>query len=279
VGIVTRDRAKILVKAVTSALSQRGANIQVAVLDDGSRDETDNLRARFPQVTWIRREVSDGYMSARNELMTQVGFEYFVSLDDDASFVQGDEIEVAVDYLENNKSVAAVTFDILSHDRPNPVPRGERRPRAAFVGCGHVLRLAPIRLVGVYETTPGSWGGEEKDLSLRLMDAGYEIVLLQGVHVWHEKTPFAREFPAQYRSSVCNDLVMTLRRTPTLLVPPALCLKFYQHLMFAWKRGKTRSCWQGFALFVRFMPRVMQSRHPVKFATLCAFMRLAGREP
>ena len=110
-------------------------------------------------------------MAARNYWMTSAVEEYFVSIDDDAWFVEGDEIERAVDYLENNKSFAAVAFDVLSHDRPNSVPRDQRRPTAMFVGCGHALRLAAIRSVGVYEASPGSWGSEEKDLCLRLMDA------------------------------------------------------------------------------------------------------------
>ena len=75
-----------------------------------------------------------------------------------------------------------------------------------FIGCGHVVRLAAVHAVGVYEPAPGSYGGEEKDLSLRLMDAGYAILSLPGVHVWHEKTSIARVVPKQQSFDItAND--------------------------------------------------------------------------
>jgi len=275
VGIVTRNRADILSKAVSSALSQRGCQVRVSVIDDGSTDNTSELAKTFPAVEWTRRVASQGYMAARNHWMSSGRQDYFVSLDDDAWFLQGDEVSVAFNYLERNPEVAAVAFDILSPDRPNPAARENPHPAAMFIGCGHMLRLAAVRMVGTYEAAPGGWGSEEKDLCLRLMDAGYQIVRLPGVHVWHDKTNLAREYPAQYRSSICNDLTMTFRRTPSWLLPPALFLKLCQHLMSARKRGLTRSCWHGLMLFVRFMPQAWGSRHPVRFATLWAFRRLA----
>ena len=88
-----------------------------------------------------------------------------------------------------------------------------------FVGCGHMVRLSAAREVGLYEANPGHYGVEEKDLCLRLLDAGYKIVKLFGVHVWHDKTEIGRTFPSQYASGVCNDLVLTYRRTPLFLLP------------------------------------------------------------
>jgi GT2 family glycosyltransferase len=276
VGIVTRNRASILPKAVLSALSQRGCQVRVAVIDNGSTDSTAELAGRFPMVEWTRWQSNRGYMAARNHWMTSACEDYFVCLDDDAWFVEGDEIELAVNMLEQNPDIAAAAFDILSPDRPDPVPRGTPRPAAMFIGCGHVLRLAAVRGVGVYESVPGSYGGEEKDLCLRLLDAGYEILKLPGVHVWHEKTPISREIPAQHRSGVCNDLVMTLRRAPTHWLPAALAAKFYRHSMFSLKHGLTRPCLEGFGLFARSVPAILRSRRPVRAATLRTFMRLAG---
>jgi GT2 family glycosyltransferase len=275
IGIVTRNRADILPKAIASVLAQRGPSFHVAVLDDGSTDGTVELPAQFPQVLWTRRPVSLGYMSARNQLMAAGDCAYFVSLDDDAWFLEGDEIAVAIDYLERNKSVGAVAFDILSPDRPKLLPRTKPEPAATFIGCGHILRLAALRKVGVYELTPGSYGGEEKDLCLRLMDDGYQIVRLPGVHVWHDKTTVARQIPAQHRSGVCNDLVVALRRTPLLLLPVALPAKFYRHWRFAWQHQLAWPCLQGFGLFVRSIPTVLRSRKPVRVETLRTFIRLS----
>src|SRR5438105_10446479 len=111
-GIVTRNRAQSLRKAIASALRQKVTNMEIVVLDDGSTDETDTLPAQFRQVSWIRRDKTAGYISARNELMRDGNFDYFVSLDDDAWFVNDDEVSLGVNFLEENRAVAAVAFDV-----------------------------------------------------------------------------------------------------------------------------------------------------------------------
>src|SRR5690242_16531474 len=133
VGIVTRNRAAIVPKAVGSALAQRGRRVRVAVIDNDSTDETNELANEFPSVEWIRWPTNLGYMAARNHWMASAHEDYFVSLDDDAWFIDGDEIAVAVDVLEQNPDTAAVAFDILSPDRPTPVPRGAPHPAAMFI--------------------------------------------------------------------------------------------------------------------------------------------------
>jgi GT2 family glycosyltransferase len=274
IGIVTRNRAKILHKAISSALAQDARSLSIVVLDDGSTDSTSRLRTDYPTVRWIAREQSRGLIEARNELMRSTKAKYFASLDDDAWFLSGDEISVAIDYLERNASVAAVAFDILSPDHPQPSARGEARMVSMFIGCGHVVRLDHLRHVGFYEDSPGTYGAEEKDLCLRLIDAGYEIALLPGVHVFHNKTSIERDTPSQHRSGVCNDLAMTFRRAPWALLPVALLSKFARHLLFSLKHRLTKPCFEGFGLFFRSIPRLLSSRKPVKTVTLRKFIRL-----
>jgi GT2 family glycosyltransferase len=275
VGIVTRNRAERLPRAISSALQQNMPNMQIVVVDDGSTDETSMLSAQFPNVTWIRHERSAGYLIRRNDLMSRAGFDYYVSLDDDAWFLEHDEVVMAVDFLEHHRTVAAVAFDVLSPDRADRRERGVAQPAATFIGCGHVLRMSAVRETGGYEHSPGLYGGEEKDLCLRLIDAGYQIVRLPGVHVWHDKAQTARDIFGQHRSGVCNDLAMTLRRTPLGLLPMALVSKFYKHTVFSLRRGLSRACLEGFSLFLKSVPEIWRSRRPVKLAALREFMRLA----
>ena len=246
------------------------------MIDNASSDTTADLGRNFPMVEWTRWKENLGYMAARNYWMMSAPEDYFVSLDDDAWFVEGDEIALAVDVLERDPKIAAVAFDILSPDHSNSVSRNPFHLTSMFIGCGHVLRLSAVRAVGAYERVPGNYGGEEKDLCLRLMDAGYQVVRLPGVHVWHDKTSASRDLPAQHRSGVCNDLVMTLRRTPAGLLPVALAAKLYRHSIFSVRNGLMRPCLQGFKLFARSSPALLRSRRPVRTATLRAFMRLAG---
>lgn len=274
VGIVTFNRASVLPKAIASALLQR-PEVGLTILDDASTDKTPSLATNFPAVKWIRGKKRSGLIAARNYLMQTTPEPYFVSLDDDAWFLHGDEIALAVRHLDADEDVGAVAFDILSPDRPATASRARPYPVAMFIGCGHVIRLSAARMVGLYVEGPGGYGGEEKDMSLRLLDAGFRIDFLPGVHVWHERTPISRSIPQQHSSGVCNDLVMTLRRSPRALLPLALPFKFVRHFQFALRNGLMAPFLRGVALFIRSFPKSRQSRRSVKFSTLRHFMKLS----
>jgi GT2 family glycosyltransferase len=144
-----------------------------------------------------------------------------------------------------------------------------------FIGCGHVLRLAAVKALGGYGRFPGSYGGEERDLCLRLIDGGHEIVRLDGVHVWHEKTMAARNLAGQHRSGVCNDLTFALRRTPSALLMPALLYKIAAHLLFSVRRGLVSPCVRGIGDFIAAAGKTWRTREPVRVASLMRFQALA----
>src|SRR5947207_8388532 len=99
VGIVTRNRAIIVPKAIASALSQRDCVCRVSVIDDGSTDGTPQLAGQFSGAGFTCWPESRGYMAARNHWMSSASEDFFVSLDDDAWFMEGDEIAGAVEFL------------------------------------------------------------------------------------------------------------------------------------------------------------------------------------
>lgn len=273
VGIVTRDRAAALPRAIRSALSQSYPNTQVVVLDDGSDDTTPALRCEFPLAEWRRFESSRGYIEGRNELMRAAGADYYVSIDDDAWLVNGDEIETAVDYLEENAGVAALAFDILSPDRPHSRPRSVPRPIHMFIGCGHVLRTSAVAAAGFYTASPGTYGSEEKDLCVRLLDRGWDIRLFPGVHVWHDKTVLARNQEAQHRSGVCNDLAFALRRCPLPMLLGIFPIKLFNHIRFSIAHELFEPCIAGIGLFSRHALPVWRAREPVRSRTFREFVR------
>ena len=273
VGIVTRNRYKVVTKAIESALRQRYSRLQVAVLDDGSEDETPQLRFNYPAVRWTRWERSRGYLEARNFLMRDGGADYYLILDDDAWFMNGNEISIAMQHMETNPKVGAVAFDILSPDREKASPRMEPRPTRVFIGCGHILRISAVRECGFYVPGPGLYGSEESDLCIRLLDRNWEIHFLPGVHIWHDKTTVARDIAAQHRSGVCNDLAFAARRCPFPLVLGIMPIKVINHVRFAARNHLVRPCLAGLGLFLNCALDVLNSREPVRASTFKEFIR------
>lgn len=273
IGITTHNRASLLEKAIQSALAQDYADKEVAVFDDASTDETPELQARFPQVRWHRVEESQGYLPARNQLMSETDAEFYFSLDDDAWFIHGDEISKGVELLRARPEVAALAYDILSPDRPTPTERAEPYATHMYIGCGHLLRLRAAREVGYYTPNPGFYGGEEKDLCVRLLDRGYEILLTPGLHVWHDKAMLARDLPAQHRSGVCNDFVFAFRRCPYPMVLWLIPGKIFSHFKFAVRHGFVQPCAEGMLLFFRSIGKLRPTRQPVSPLAFREFLK------
>ena len=193
---------------------------------------------------------------------------YYLSLDDDAWFIRGDEIAVAVTRMERDPKLGAIAFDILSPDRPEAVARADARQTGMFIGCGHLLRLSAVADAGYYAPTPGTYGSEEKDLCLRLADLGYGIELLPGVHVWHDKAWTGRDWFPLHRSGVCNELVMTLRRCPFPDIFLVLPLKVASYFRY-WARNPSflRPGIVGLGDFLRCSRAIWHTRSPVKRKT------------
>lgn len=208
-----------------------------------------------------------GYRNARNRMMQMPGVDYFVSLDDDAWFLQKDEIQLAVVLMEQESSIGAIAFDILSPDRSVVGQRTSPVQTGQFIGCGHVVRIDAVRKAGWYEEVPGDYGGEEKDLCLRMMNLGYQIVKLPGVHVWHDKAWDGRDWYPLHKSGVCNDLVMATRRYPFPDVLAVVPYKIFSHLRFALKKPELiKPTLAGIGMFLSNLPLVIASRRPLQRA-------------
>jgi len=275
IGIVTRNRAELLPKAIHSALAQDYANKELVVLDIGSTDATPSLKRRFPQIRWQRIEERIGIPESRNRLMSNTDATYYFSLDDDAWFLERDEISLGVEYLETHRECAAIAYDILL---PGSVPMPSReRPReiSLFIGCGHLLRLSDVSLAGFYAPNPTVYGGsEELDLCMRLFAAGKRIVFLPGVHVWHERSAVGRNALEQYSHNVCNDFASLIRRCPLPDLAWMIPWRVVSHLRFAMQKRWFLSYLRGLSLLAGSLPSVVRSRSPLRVSPFRYFMRL-----
>jgi glycosyltransferase involved in cell wall biosynthesis len=89
VVIATYNRAALLPRAIGSALSQ-GVDAEVLVVDDGSRDGTAEVVARYgDRVRYLRQPENLGVGSARNRGIGEARGPWVVPLDDDDAFVAG----------------------------------------------------------------------------------------------------------------------------------------------------------------------------------------------
>jgi glycosyltransferase involved in cell wall biosynthesis len=85
VVVPTHNRSGLLAQTLRSVLWQRGVDLEVLVVDDGSTDDTAEVVAALdaPRVRIVRNEVAQGVAAARNRGAEEARGEWVTFLDDD----------------------------------------------------------------------------------------------------------------------------------------------------------------------------------------------------
>jgi glycosyltransferase involved in cell wall biosynthesis len=83
--IPTYNRAEFLRPAITSVLNQTYQDFEIVVVDDGSRDNTQEVVSRFNnrKIRYVRHETNKGVTAARNTGVLNSNGAYIAFLDDD----------------------------------------------------------------------------------------------------------------------------------------------------------------------------------------------------
>jgi glycosyltransferase involved in cell wall biosynthesis len=85
VVIPTRNRRALVARALATALGQRGVDVEVTVVDEGSSDDTAAFVSALadPRVTLVRHEMPKGVSEARNVGLSRARAPWVAFLDDD----------------------------------------------------------------------------------------------------------------------------------------------------------------------------------------------------
>jgi glycosyltransferase involved in cell wall biosynthesis len=161
--IPTLNRARLLVRALDSALAQTAPGIEIIVSDNGSSDDTPAVLSRYsdPRLRLLRHASTMPADEHGNFLIAQCRGTYFLGLSDD-DYLEPDFADKALQLLEAHPGVAfaytacEVHFGevcIRSLGGP-PLESGLDFLAAFFAGrrevcwCACVSRLADLRAIG-----------------------------------------------------------------------------------------------------------------------------------
>lgn len=240
---------------------------RVMVVDNASGDRTAwAVRQEFPEVHLMALSENRG-SCAKNLALPHCHGEFVVFLDDD-SFPQPGSIERMVEHFQNNPNLGAATFTVT-------LPDGSRECSAypdVFIGCGVGFRREALRHVG---GLPEDFfmQAEEYDLSLRLLDAGWDVRTFHDLHVTHLKTPGARISNRTMRLDVRNNLVLIERYFPDEWRWPYWREWSRRYGAIAVSKGYQPAFWAGLLeAFIRIVRGV--GRRPVSAATFERFAKI-----
>ena len=105
VVIPTYDRAELLPRAVRSVLAQTYQNMEIIIVDDGSRDNTQEVVKSFsdPRVRYVRHDTNRGVSAARNTGIKNSRGEFIGLLDSDDEYFF-EEVDYRNNYGSDEKS-------------------------------------------------------------------------------------------------------------------------------------------------------------------------------
>lgn len=239
--------------AVESCLAGAYQDIKVVVVDNNSNDGTQELlRKRFwkeMRVEIIGRDVNDGFAAGNNIALRKLNTPYVMLLNSDARLAEGGNLELLINYMEENPSVGVITpFVILPNGKLDPAShRGFPNPWNAFSYFSGLERFSKfLPLFGGYHQTWKDLGsiheidacsgaamlirakamdqvglldeqffmyGEDLDWCFRFKEAGWKIVFHPAVSVYHDKhTSGLKKTKVSGITAQTNEIQLNSRR-------------------------------------------------------------------
>jgi len=273
--IVTHNRAERLRRAIRSVRRQQPAAPALIVVDNGSTDHTAQvLQEECPDATVICLTRNTGCVVGSNIGAAAATQEVLFFLDDDS--------ELAVD------AVASATRLLLSDDRSgavvatvieNGVPvRVTQTPAPTFINICHqgAFRREAFISAGMYPAD-FFYGAEEMDLSLRLLDAGYDIVFDPGTVVFHACEPQSRRVFGEVDVER-NMLRVILMRAPLPLLVRWAGKKLWDTLSAALRTRRPGLLAAELVSLPRMVALSLRRRRPISWKVFAAWRYLSTRE-
>lgn len=188
---LVHNRREALRESLERMLAEPGAT-EVIVVDNASEDGVlDMLAADFPAVRVIARAANSG-VSAINDGFAAARGDWVLGLDDDCYLPPGG-LAQAVAAAEAH-AADLVSFGVVSAF--NPEHRFDRHFTTgllSFWGCAVLLRAEVVRRLGGYDPAIFVWGNE-LELTMRALDAGFRHLHLPEVVAVHMKEPDPNDF-------------------------------------------------------------------------------------
>lgn len=185
--IPTYNRAKTLKEAIDSVLSQRYADLELIVVDDGSTDETREIILSYlPYLNYLYQE-HRGVSTARNKGITHARGDYFAFLDSDDLWLP-DKLCLQMKFMEDHpEALICYTEEIWIRKgvRVNPMKKHKKYSGMIFRHCLPLCIVSPSSVL-IARSLIDEVGGfdeefelcEDYDLWLRI-SARYPVYLIE----------------------------------------------------------------------------------------------------
>ncbi len=284
--IVTWNRKDDVLVAIQSAYDQAYRNIEIIVIDNASTDGTaEALRTAFPSIRLIVLDRNMGASAGRNPGILAAKGEIIFLLDSDATLGHDTLDNIVLKFCSDAK-VGVLTCKILNADTheldPNTwiftekdkTDQDAEFPSFSFCECGVAIRKEVFNRIGLFWDLL-FFGREGEELSLRVWDAGYQIVYFPQAVVYHRASPRKRVAGGEreyYNLRNCL-YIYSIHYTWWMLIG-FVPLKIGTSIIRGVKQGCLRQIFQALFDASRQMPILCKERRPIADATARRYLEL-----
>lgn len=293
VVVVTRNRPAETERCISSIIRQR-PQPPVILLDNAS--DPDHRPTAPPGVRALHCGRPLGVAAARNFALGHVESPVVVLLDDDAEFQDTDAVRRILDVFKASSRVALLALNCLATRPQGPpleqmrlvgglrdaTPRltvGQQRavPSAEFIGAGCAFRMEIFRSLGGFRED-FMYGYEEFHLSLRLLEAGWDILYLPEVRVLHHHaTTWRLTDEARLSSQLRNKWTMAAELVPVPWIPGAVLPLTARTLCSLRRSGQPGATGRILGMAMRGFRTGWGAGRPVSVRTVRRVLALRGR--
>ena len=179
-----RDTVAFNLDKVFGALDYPNDRLEVVVADNASTDGTaEMVRERFPQARVLRLEENVGF-EAVNRAFAATSGEWALVLDDDC-YMEGDSLRRAL-LTAAREDADLVSFSVDSSEPGQSFTEDYRTGLMMFWACSVLISRRAIDRTGGFDDRLFIWGNEV-ELTMRLLDAGFKHLHLPDVRSVHMK--------------------------------------------------------------------------------------------
>lgn len=294
VGITTKNRLESLLRCLGSLVPLKPLLTEVIVVDGESSPRLeDPVKALCEKLglplKYVYLSPDPGHVVSRNRIARETDAPLMLILDDDTDLFDVDAVHEAIRVLETDPRVGVIAFAQADKDgrsfseyNPKTQPAPVTYPCfvPSYIGFAALFRRDTFMKVGGYHDILCYWG-EEKELCLRLIDAGHSIIYLPQAMIKHLLDPVNRDRKRYLRNLIRSECLTVLINFPLWLVPPSLVWKF--HTYGKVKKGSgvkdpTSLLWLCRELF-RNLGAIFSLRKAVRWSTLRRWKQIRAEWP
>jgi len=250
---------------IQSCLNQT-VRVEIIVVDDAENDEVERMtRVEFAEVRYYRLGKGKGPAFQRNRGIELATSDVIFPLDDDSLFISRHTVEQTLAEFDHPR-IGAVGIPYININHTPQVLQSAPRDGAihvtyGFVGAAHAVRRDVFLQVGGFREH-FFYMGEESDLCLRMLSAGYVTRLGNADPIHHLESPRRNMKRASF-SGRRNDVRFAWHNVPLPEFPLHLAGTTFNGFKAALTQGCFRSMLKGTAAGYADLFRRWNERNPV----------------